>query len=74
MLSAMQCTLQGYCLEVDYCLLRDGTGSADLVAAFEMQPMEGLACVGAAVHEVLTNHHSTCIAMQDSMLSQSFYH
>lgn len=43
---------QGYSLEIDYAQLKKGSQSADLVAALEMQPLEGLLCVSAAVHEV----------------------
>jgi hypothetical protein len=45
--------LQEYVLPVDYeALLQLSGGSPDLEAAMELEPMEALACVGAAVHEV----------------------
>lgn len=37
---------------VDYDDLAAACGSADLVASLEVQPVEGLACLAAAAHEV----------------------
>ena len=37
---------------VDYDDLAAACGSADLVASLEVQPLEGLACLAAAAHEV----------------------
>lgn len=42
-----------HALRVDYTDLRDRSKSADLVAALDMQPDEGLACIGAAAYEAL---------------------
>ncbi|GMH34114.1 hypothetical protein BSKO_01948 [Bryopsis sp. KO-2023] len=42
-----------YVTEVDYVALRDASGSRDFVDAIASQPCEGLACVGAAIYEVL---------------------
>ncbi len=39
-------------LEMSYEALRQHCRSADLAPALEMQPAEGLACLGAAVAEV----------------------
>ena len=39
-------------LSVDYDDLAAACGSADLVASLEVQPVEGLACLAAAAHEV----------------------
>lgn len=53
-LSALRPTLQGYAIHISYNELTAGTQSADLVAALDMQPLEGLTCVSAAVHEVIS--------------------
>ena len=39
-------------VRVDYDDLAAACGSADLVASLEVQPIEGLACLSAACHEV----------------------
>jgi hypothetical protein len=41
-----------YSLEVDYASLEAACGSADLVAAMDLQPADGLACVAIAAYEV----------------------
>lgn len=52
-LEPLRQTAEGtYALEVDYGCLEAECGSADLVAAMELQPTEGLACVAVAVYEV----------------------
>jgi hypothetical protein len=43
---------QGHVVHMDYARLQQVTGSADLAAALEMQPLEGLGCLRAAVHQV----------------------
>ena len=52
LLSAMRTVLEGYAIEVDCRQLMEGCQSADLAAALEMQPLEGLNCIQAAIHEV----------------------
>lgn len=51
-LDAMRPVLEGYAIEIDCRLLMEGCQSADLTAALEMQPLEGISCIQAAVHEV----------------------
>lgn len=43
---------QHYVLHMDYEQLLQNCNSADLVAALEMQPQEGLSCIAAACYEV----------------------
>lgn len=43
----------GYIAEVDYGTFRDGCGSVDFTDAIAHQPYEGLACLGAAMYQVL---------------------
>ena len=54
LLASIQTVTNGYTLEVDYERLCSGCKSADLVAALDVQPLEGLACIGAAAYEVCT--------------------
>lgn len=48
----LQSVQQEYVLQLDYQQLCQLCDSPDLAAALEMQPLEGLACLQAAVHEV----------------------
>ena len=52
LLNVMRPVLEGYAIELDCQQLKEGCQSADLDAALEMQPLEGLTCIQAAVHEV----------------------
>lgn len=52
LLSCIRAVRRGYVVNVDYQVLRDGSRSADLVAAVDIQPSEGLACISAALYEV----------------------
>ena len=45
-------TLHRFSLVLDYVLLQQQCQSPDLVPALDMQPAEGLGCLGAAVYEV----------------------
>ena len=47
----------GYAIDVDYEQLRNGSKSGDLVAAVDIQPVEGLACISAALYEVSLQLH-----------------
>lgn len=53
-ISGLQQTQHEYVLQLDYQQLLQLCDSPDLAAALEMQPLEGLACLEAAVHEVRT--------------------
>lgn len=52
LVKGLQPVQQQYVLELDYQHLLQICDSQDLAAALEMQPLEGLACLQAAVHEV----------------------
>lgn len=53
--------LQEYVLPLDYdSLLQLSGGSEDLEAALELEPLEALACIGAAVHEVRMRMGRVC--------------
>ena len=52
MLLGTQPTLEGYCIEIDCQQLKERCKSPDLAAALDMQPLEGLSCLQAGVHEV----------------------
>ena len=52
LLKEMRPVLEGYSIQLDCQQLKEGCQSADLAAALEMQPLEGLSCIQAAIHEV----------------------
>jgi hypothetical protein len=54
LVAGLQPVQQEYVLELDYQRLTQLCDSADLAAALEMQPLEGIACLQAAAHEVST--------------------
>ena len=45
---------EGYVVPVDLQELQGGSQSEDLMAAVEIQPLEGMASISAAIHEVRT--------------------
>ncbi len=51
MLSKCRAWDQGYVVPVDLQELLAGSRSEDLMAAIEIQPLEGLASISAAIHE-----------------------
>eukprot|EP00878_Enallax_costatus_P022251 GHUV01023595.1.p1 GENE.GHUV01023595.1~~GHUV01023595.1.p1 ORF type:complete len:290 (+),score=85.03 GHUV01023595.1:210-1079(+) len=53
----LQSVQQEYVLQLDYQQLLQICDSPDLAAALEMQPLEGLACLQAAVHEAVFHVH-----------------
>ena len=57
LLSRIRSVTGGYSIDVDYEQMRDGSQSGDLVAAVDIQPVEGLACVSAALYEVSLRPH-----------------
>jgi hypothetical protein len=54
MLSKCKAWGEGYVVPVDLQELLAGSHSEDLMAAIEIQPLEGLASISAAIHEVPT--------------------
>lgn len=52
LISNVQQCQHGYVLPLDYEQLSVICNSPDLAAALEMQPLEGIACLNASVHEV----------------------
>lgn len=60
MLKALQSVQQEYVLPLDYQQLCQLCDSPDLAAALEMQPLEGMACLQAAVHEVRCRYPKPC--------------
>jgi len=52
LISNVQQCQDGYVLPLDYLQLSEICDSPDLAAALEMQPLEGIACLNASVHEV----------------------
>jgi len=52
MLSKCKAWGEGYVVPVDLQELLAGSHSEDLMAAIEIQPLEGLASISAAIHEV----------------------
>eukprot|EP00882_Tetradesmus_deserticola_P030670 GHRQ01034552.1.p1 GENE.GHRQ01034552.1~~GHRQ01034552.1.p1 ORF type:complete len:155 (-),score=52.30 GHRQ01034552.1:3-467(-) len=57
--AGLQPVQQEYVLELDYQRLTQLCDSADLAAALEMQPLEGIACLQAAAHEVRMHEFGT---------------
>ncbi|WIA40343.1 hypothetical protein OEZ86_013710 [Tetradesmus obliquus] len=55
--AGLQPVQQEYVLELDYQRLTQLCDSADLAAALEMQPLEGIACLQAAAHEAIFTAH-----------------
>jgi hypothetical protein len=49
-----------YILQLDYQVLSHLCDSADLAAALDLQPLEGLACLEAAMHEARQQRATQC--------------
>jgi hypothetical protein len=62
--TGLQPVQQEYVLELDYQRLTQLCDSADLAAALEMQPLEGIACLQAAAHEVRRDGFRHCWRLQ----------
>eukprot|EP00775_Hariotina_reticulata_P012205 gene12205-12342_t len=63
LISNVQQCQHGYVLPLDCEQLSEICDSPDLAAALEMQPLEGIACLNASVHEALFRLHRTRTAV-----------